>query len=74
MGTTPARVIIMRLLATVIRVRPFAVNVAAVVWPLWSDRFFGLRGGGESELTVRVHLMPLRDRTSVGSGGYIQHR
>jgi len=31
---------------TVLRLLAFAVNVAAVVWLLWSKRLFGLRGGG----------------------------
>lgn len=31
---------------TVLRVLAFVVNVAAVVWLLWSKRLFGLRGGG----------------------------
>lgn len=31
---------------TVVRVLLFVVNVAAVVWLLWSKRLFGLRGGG----------------------------
>jgi uncharacterized membrane protein (DUF2068 family) len=31
---------------TVLRLGAFAVNVAAVVWLLWSKRLFGLRGGG----------------------------
>jgi uncharacterized membrane protein (DUF2068 family) len=31
---------------TVLRLLTFAINVAAVVWLLWSKRLFGLRGGG----------------------------
>lgn len=31
---------------TVLRLLAFVVNVAAVVWLLWSKRLFGLRGGG----------------------------
>ena len=31
---------------TVLRLGAFVVNVAAVVWLLWSKRLFGLRGGG----------------------------
>ena len=31
---------------TVLRVLLLAVNVAAVVWLLWSKRLFGIRGGG----------------------------
>jgi uncharacterized membrane protein (DUF2068 family) len=31
---------------TVLRLGAFAVNVAAVVWLVWSKRLFGLRGGG----------------------------
>ncbi len=33
---------------TVLRVLLFAVNVAAVVWLIWSKRLFGLRGGGRA--------------------------
>jgi len=31
---------------TVLRVLALVVNIAAVVWLLWSKRLFGLRGGG----------------------------
>jgi uncharacterized membrane protein (DUF2068 family) len=31
---------------TVLRLLAFVVNVAAIVWLLWSKRLFGLRGGG----------------------------
>ncbi|KAA0017975.1 DUF2127 domain-containing protein [Antrihabitans cavernicola] len=31
---------------TVLRVGAFVVNVAAVVWLIWSKRLFGVRGGG----------------------------
>ncbi|MFA4081613.1 DUF2127 domain-containing protein [Mycobacteroides salmoniphilum] len=33
---------------TVLRVLAIVVNVAAVVWLLWSKRLFGLNGGGEA--------------------------
>ncbi|MFN8168957.1 MAG: DUF2127 domain-containing protein [Candidatus Nanopelagicales bacterium] len=33
---------------TVLRLLALAVNIAAVVWLLWSKRLFGLRGGGAS--------------------------
>lgn len=33
---------------TALRLIAFAVNVAAVVWLLWSKRLFGLNGGGEA--------------------------
>ena len=56
---------------TVLRVLALLVNVAAVVWLVWSKRLFGLRGGGaayhaehaeESLLTVGVR----RQRASRG--------
>lgn len=33
---------------TVLRILAIVVNVAAVVWLLWSKRLFGLNGGGEA--------------------------
>jgi hypothetical protein len=31
---------------TVLRVGALVINIAAVIWLLWSKRLFGLRGGG----------------------------
>ena len=48
---------------TVVRVVLLAINVAAVLWLIWSKRLFGIRGGGaayhaehhaESLLTVEL--------------------
>ena len=53
---------------TVLRVLALVVNIAAVVWLLWSKRLFGLRGGGaayhaehaeESLLTVERAAAPV---------------
>ena len=66
---------------TVIRVGALIINIAAVIWLLWSKRLFGIRGGGaayhaehsaESLLTVeraRGHRWPLTDHRRPGTGG-----
>ncbi len=59
---------------TVLRVVLLLVNIAAVVWLLWSKRLFGLRGGGaayhrehHAESLLTVERAAARNSTATGS-------